>query len=43
MWQEALRLLDEYSEKYSEIQVTMGPVFDYNYDGKADTEQHIIQ
>ena len=34
-------LLEEYSEKYGELYVTVGPVFDYDYDGVGDTMELI--
>lgn len=37
MWSQTVGLLEQYAEKYGEIKVTAGPLFDYNYDGLYDT------
>ena len=31
-----MRLLVEYSERYGRVDVTVGPLFDYNADGLRD-------
>ena len=37
VWKDALWLMEEYVEKYGQIHVVAGPVFDYNSDGLADS------
>lgn len=41
IWRDTLALIEEYAEKYGVVHVTVGPVFDYNYDGLADSRSHI--
>lgn len=37
IWKEMLHLFEEYSAKYGQLQVVLGPVFDYNADGLNDS------
>ena len=35
--------MEEYVEKYGTLQVTMGPIFDYNADGVGDSLDDILE
>jgi hypothetical protein len=37
VWRDAMIRLEEYAEKFKSINVIVGPIFDYNYDGLDDT------
>ncbi len=41
MWSESMQLVEEYAEKYGDVSLLLGPVFDYNMDGLADTAEEI--
>ena len=38
-----LDLLEEYAEKYGDLQIITGPLFDYNFDGSRDDITDITQ
>ena len=41
IWREAMILLEDYSEKYGELHVLAGPLFDYDYDGLRDNLEEL--
>ena len=43
IWRETMVLLEDYSEKYGTIHVTLGPVFDYDADGHRDSLEAISE
>ena len=42
-WNKFLNLVREYVTKYAEVHVVVGPAFDYNSDGHADSLDQIYQ
>ena len=36
-WKVLLELLEGYSIQFGQIQIYMGPIYDFNYDGRADS------
>jgi hypothetical protein len=36
-------MLEEYAEKFESINVILGPIFDYNYDGLDDSQTEITR
>jgi len=42
-WKDSMMVLEEYAEKYESINVIVGPIFDYNYDGLDDSTEHILK
>ncbi|XP_052831915.1 venom phosphodiesterase 2-like [Octopus bimaculoides] len=41
LWDEALNKISEWLNTYSEINMFSGPIFDYNFDGRADDQETI--
>ncbi len=39
----AMELVEEYAEKYDQVQVLSGPIFDYNVDGQRDSISEITK
>jgi hypothetical protein len=43
IWRDAMIMLEEYAEKFKSINVILGPIFDYNYDGLDDSPSDILR